>query len=323
MESCRVCKKESVKSVGVYAPYVEYQFEVYDCMNCGCRFVRRDALVYDSLHSNPNTSYSAQSVIASKVKQYVDRKDPEKLRRFLSKNKRQFKFVIDSIRKDARKDSSILEVGCSRGYLTAYFLMMGNNSVGIDISSTAIERAKADFGDHFKLVRDDDSLKGLGKYDVIFHIGTIGCVEDPIRLTNDLIDILKPGGTLLFNVPNLAAVQEMNAIWTNTAPPPDVVTLFKASFWEKFFSDKVDLEISYEPYDHKSNLAKHIGRKLNRPYLRQSTASINDYSKPKTRKTLAGRAAGVSFSYANYLTRFFLPRYSSEYGMYVRMKKPV
>ena len=39
-------------------------------------------------------------------------------------------------------------------------------------------------------------------YDVIYHVGLIGCVADPIAFTRRLLAMLKPGGTLLFNAPN-------------------------------------------------------------------------------------------------------------------------
>jgi SAM-dependent methyltransferase len=321
MKNCRICNHSIIKNVGTYSPYIEYQFEVYECGNCGSRFVLRDGKIYDSLHNNPYSYYSAQTIIASRVKLYMRQNKPEKLRRFLSRNKPQYQFVIDSILNAKSKNNSILEVGCSRGYLTAFFLLLGYNIQGVDISPTAIQSAMTNFGNHFKVINEDNDLADIGKFDIIFHIGTIGCVEDPIKVTNHLIDILNPGGILLFNVPNLAAVQEMNSIWTNTAPPPDVVTLFDASFWDHFFSDKVDIQITYEPYDHKSNLVKHVGNLLKRPYLSQRKVSIND-SQTKSNRTIIQKIPRVAFNYAPLFTRYILPRYTAEYGMYVRMTKP-
>jgi len=74
-------------------------------------------------------------------------------------------------------------------------------------------------------------------YDVIYHVGVIGCVADPIGLTTELLRMLRPGGKLLFNAPNRGGLHLNGQLWLDSAPPPDLVTLFPETFWKRRFSD--------------------------------------------------------------------------------------
>jgi hypothetical protein len=49
--------------------------------------------------------------------------------------------------------------------------------------------------------------------------------------------MLKPGGRLLFNAPNRDGCCLRDQLWFESAPPPDVVTLFPAGFWLKQFGN--------------------------------------------------------------------------------------
>ena len=320
MNLCRICKNESVKKVGEYQPYLEHKYDVYDCPNCGCRFVWREKDIHESLHSTPQSPYSSQVVLASEIQNYWRHKETYKMCKFLSKTP-QFKFVIDNISEIGPNNKSFLEVGCSRGYLSAYFLLSGYNIIGVDISPTAIKSAISNFGNHFKIISDED-FSHFRKFDVIFHIGTIGCVNDPIKFTRNLLDILKPTGKLLFNAPNIQAVIEMNAIWNNGTPPPDLITTFPESFWYKFFLDTADVEITYEPYDHKSNLTKHLRKLLGMPYIDPKVVSIYDVNPmPASSRPYMKKVGSVAFRVAPYVTRYLLPRYASEFGMFICMTK--
>ena len=51
-------------------------------------------------------------------------------------------------------------------------------------------------------IRRDARIRAEAPYDFIYHVGMIGCVSDPVKLTRELLALLKPGGILLFNAPN-------------------------------------------------------------------------------------------------------------------------
>src|SRR5262249_38837873 len=151
---------------------------------------------------------------------------------------------IDKIEQGPR-NAKLLEIGCSRGYLTSYFILAGYSITGVDVSPTAIQSAKDVFGDHFVL-SGDASIAQNAPYDVIYHVGTIGCVSDPVAMTNGLTRLLKPGGKLLFNSPNVQGCWLDGQLWVDSAPPPDVVSLFSPGFWTKHFGDVADVRETIE-----------------------------------------------------------------------------
>src|SRR5262249_35916678 len=136
---------------------------------------------------------------AETCKRLFDRGDLAGLRAALSEGPK-YRFVMDAIDREPA-DARILEIGSSRGHLTSYFILGGRKITGVDVSANAVAAASAAFGAYFVLV-EDPLIDAQAPYDVVFHVGTIGCVADPIGMTKRLLDLIKPGGRLLFNAPN-------------------------------------------------------------------------------------------------------------------------
>jgi SAM-dependent methyltransferase len=171
--------------------------------------------------------------MAERVKRFFDDRDLAGLRQELSSNSK-YAFVIREIEKLPSKNARILEVGCSRGYLTSYSILAGYDAIGVDISETALSAATRDFGLFFFLA-SSGAVGDKRPYDLIYHIGTIGCVSDPLRLTDWLLTLLKPGGKLIFNAPNREGCYQRGQLWIDFAPPPDVTALYMPGFWANSF----------------------------------------------------------------------------------------
>src|SRR5439155_7482707 len=167
----------------------------------------------------------------------------DSLKRELSQTSK-YRFIIEEVERLPR-DARLLEIGCSRGHLTSYFILAGYPITGMDVSDSAICAAMAIFGDHF--VVGDSHLRGIdGHFDLIYHVGTIGCVADPVGLTRRLLDRLTPGGRLLFNSPNLQSCYLRKQLWIDAAPPPDLVSIFPPGFWTKHFGSEAVVEEQIE-----------------------------------------------------------------------------
>lgn len=336
MKICRICKSNLVKEIAEYKPYLDHHFRIYDCYSCGCRFANREYEIsdgrtlfvdpYEFLYNQGTSTFSGYSIIAQKAKEYFDSGDTHQLYRLLSRTAK-FKFIIDRMSKISSDNNSILEVGCSTGFLTSYFILLGYDIIGVDISPTAIGHATRYFGNHFETI-NGDYFSPLGKFDAIFHAGTIGCVNDPIKTTNSLLDILKLNGRLLFNAPNLQAIVEMNLLWVET-PPPDVITIFPESFWYKYFmNDKTNVEITYEPYDHTMNLYKYIYKKFAPPNPElihprfSTTLAESGLSRSSNKAKIVEYFTINLLRCISYFSKFILPpRYASEYGMFIEIEK--
>ena len=173
----------------------------------------------------------------------------------------------------------------------------------------------------------DSGIQDRSPYDVIYHVGTIGCVADPIGMTRDLLRMLRPGGRLLFNAPNRDACALRDQLWFDTAPPPDVVTLFPPGFWQRQFAGVADVEETIEdelPIQNALTALRIMaGRRWRKP-LPIALSNSNQASTPV--------ATNVDRFWNNFerLVRRFgpltglpslAPACPQEYGLFVKMRK--
>ncbi len=325
MTKCRICGCNSAISIGTYKPYLDYECVVFDCTACGCRFVNRDDAVYEKLHSAPSSSYSFHEELALKIHEYFRTGNLQALGNELRQTPK-FRFVIDTIERQ-HNALNLLEFGCSKGYLTAYFIANKQQILGVDVSLSAIRTATELFGQYFGTL-NSPQIQERSPYDVIYHVGTIGCVESPIELTRYLLSLLKPGGALLFNVPNVNACKESGALWVRGTPPPDLVTLFPPEFWQGQFSDLADVKIVYEPVDEYTATKIAFRRLLGITQLPKATTTLVS-SQSVTTQSRSGRSyftiramKGSLRCIVGFVGKpFVFPKYSSESGLHVTMIK--
>jgi len=313
--NCRICDSNSTIFVDVFWPYEDYKAEVFDCHSCGCRFVAHDPDAHEKLHSNPS-SYIGHAIAAKTAKRWFDQGCEKKLSRLLSKSPKN-KFVIDFI-KERNSFKTIAEIGCSLGYLTSYFILSGYKIRGFDVSKNAVMSASRNFGDHFSVI-NESTLKYYAPYDAIYHVGTIGCVANPIAMTNDLLGLLRPGGWLLFNSPNRRHIDQNGEIWLNT-PPPDLVTIFPRKFWDKFPAS-LEQVITKETYMSQGNKLISGWIKHNRAINKRRIVG-DQYLNSGRQKTLINRLVdqlirgGLKLALGQFQSGTVEP-----FGVYVAMQK--
>jgi len=271
MKKCRVCNSSSIKTLGNYRPYKDYECMLYECDSCESRFTDFPALSDERIKNARVSIYQDNDVLARRLKKYFDQKNAVLAKEVLSEVPK-FRFVMNTI--EARSDiRRVLELGCSYGHLTSYFLIKQYAITGVDVYPELVEAANRLFGDHF-FVYDREKIRSAAPYDAIFHVGTIGCVEFPLKFTNFLITLLKPGGILIFNSPNVAACKEINEIWIHEGTPPDLVTLFQNSFWNKHFGDQVDTELIGCPADGCTSLKILLKKSLGLKHMRTESGYL-------------------------------------------------
>jgi SAM-dependent methyltransferase len=322
--TCRICGAPSVTVAGEVEYYEGYPRKVCDCSACQCRFTKHDDSVYELLHASSSVAYyNEYRDLARQCRSFFDKRDREGLSALLRQTPK-YRFVIDEL-EHAPRDARLLEIGCSRGYLTSWFILDGRNILGADVSTAALEDAGKNFGERF--VHANAQALGAGApYDFIYHVGMIGCVSDPVKLTRELLALLKPGGILLFNAPNLRSCYLRGQLWLDSAPPPDVVTLFSPGFWSQHLGREVQVDEREDmlPVEIGLNvgLRKLFRRPWNRPDLGSLSAAHNGTARRENPERLwqvferavnkTGRVTGLS--------RWAAPQ-PSEFGLYVKMTK--
>jgi SAM-dependent methyltransferase len=322
--SCRICGSDRTIKLGIVEFYVDYVYSIYQCHECGCRFAPYDISAYDLLYREQKSRYSGYTGQADRCKALFDLGDRKWLRAELLAQGPKYRFVICEIDGEPA-DARILEIGSSRGHLTSYFILVGRTITGVDVSPTAIAAARAAFGNHFVKAGDPCIIAGA-PYDVIFHVGTIGCVGDPVGMTRQLLSLLKPGGRLLFNAPNREACSLRDQLWFESAPPPDLVTLFPPGFWREWFSDAACVSEHVEFCCADQNLLIALRKSARRKWRQPIPISIKESersSAPARRITdvLWGNFERVVRKLAPGIVSTLAPLHPSEFGLMVRMVK--
>jgi 2-polyprenyl-3-methyl-5-hydroxy-6-metoxy-1,4-benzoquinol methylase len=296
---------------------MEWSFEIFVCSNCKSRFALRNPEIkyYEILHSTPSSSYSFHYDIAAKVKNFLETDQLEKCERYLRNESYKYREIIDFV-KHKDRPLSILEIGCSTGFMTAFFRAGGHDAEGIDISERAINHAKSTFGSFYSLSPSTE------KYDLIFHLGLVGCLDKPKEFLSYYVQFLKSKGEMIFNAPNVKSPEQFNELWVST-PPPDLVHLFQENSFHRILNDQFGVKVR-KVYTRSEVVDKNIRKIFGKKYTNYPIDFRIDCNKPnKGITTLLKRIlkipilllCGILFEL------HILKYYENEYGLIVTITK--
>jgi SAM-dependent methyltransferase len=108
---------------------------------------------------------------------------------------------------DGYRGQRVLEVGCGAGVDLARFAKGGADVVGVDLASSAIGLARANFeqqglSGEFR-VADGEALPfPESSFDLVYAHGVVQYTTNPQRLVDECRRVLKPGGEAVFQVYN-------------------------------------------------------------------------------------------------------------------------
>lgn len=311
---CKICENfRSPKFVSNFRPYldVDWSFPIYECDQCGARFALRDPSInyHEILHKKTGGGYEYQYKIAKHVKEYLARGALAECEQYLTKAGYKYAELIRFI-KSKNKKARILEVGCSSGFMTAFLRSIGYDIEGVDVSKTAIEYAQKTFGPYYSLQPKNK------QYDLIIHLGLIGCVNDPKKFILHYLDLLKTNGIMFFNSPNVESPRQLGELWAST-PPPDLIYLFSEKSFKYIVNDSFD--VSYIKLSTKDEVvAKNIRKILNRQfndYPRIFRAQF--YNDRSIVKKIFSKIAILNANIAYPL----LKKYDNEFGLFIMIRK--
>lgn len=104
-----------------------------------------------------------------------------------------------------KPNSKILDIGCSSGKLGAALRKeKGAYVVGMDLDEDDVKLAKKNLNEAFLLNIEQDSIKHLGKFDIVVMADVIEHLLDPINALKKIKGALRPNGELIFSIPNMA-----------------------------------------------------------------------------------------------------------------------
>ncbi|MBT3814209.1 class I SAM-dependent methyltransferase [Candidatus Woesearchaeota archaeon] len=100
------------------------------------------------------------------------------------------------------KNKRILDLACGTGVNTFDLFKRSGKTMGVDLSSWAIERAKKNFPMIGFKVMDSEKLNFEdNSFDVIVNTGLIQYLDNPQKTIKEMHRILRPGGIVVAEVP--------------------------------------------------------------------------------------------------------------------------
>lgn len=155
--------------------------------------------------------------------------------------------------------SDILEVGCSSGFMLFPLKDEGHNCMGIEPSGFFSEYVRSRGIDVYSSLEELLEKKPDKKFDVIQHFFVLEHISDPLSFINTQLLLLKLGGKIVFEIPNVA-----DALYTIYDIP-----LFERFYWSiahPWYFSKASLEYLLnkvgQPYeimlDQRYDLSNHM-----------------------------------------------------------------
>jgi SAM-dependent methyltransferase len=183
----------------------------------------------------------------------------------------------------------VLEVGCGAGVDLARFARGGAAVTGVDIASSAIDLARANFEQQglrgeFEVANGEQLVFPDGSFDLVYAHGVVQYTSDPRRLVEECRRVLAPGGMAIFQVYNrlswLNALSKLTKVGLEHDQAP-VLLKFSIGEFRRLLAGFGQVRIVPERFPVKSRL--HRGWK-GAIYNRLFVGTFNTLPRPLVRR---------------------------------------
>jgi 2-polyprenyl-3-methyl-5-hydroxy-6-metoxy-1,4-benzoquinol methylase len=175
----------------------EKDFLIVECTSCGLTFLLNppdESVIYEDYYQ-----------IEFKGEDYnKDSKFPH-LKEIFEINKQRTSLL--KVLSKKYNDFNILDIGCGSGLFLKSCKDAGFNCEGVDVSRTAIEFAKSEYGLSVNNKSVDDLINENKKYSLITLWHVLEHFIVPVEELKKIKQLLKPDGILLIEVPNLNSIK--------------------------------------------------------------------------------------------------------------------
>jgi SAM-dependent methyltransferase len=186
---------------------------------------------------------------------------------------------------DLRPDDVVLDLGCGSGPQDLLLARRAAHVIGIDVSATEIERAKAraavyarGFRLEFRCTPIERAGFAADQFAKVFSFCVLEHIPNRDEVFSTIARVLKPGGTLAISVDSLAGISDPNVIAKHRADhgvltyftPPELEALlarhgfeririwpiFRGPYARKLFEAGIEREFVFDPLRKFGTLAR-------------------------------------------------------------------
>ena len=241
--ACPLCKAssnmQSVVTPHVYGNDTKTCRAFFHCESCDVRYQypplspEEESKFYASEFESFMSGRSGSSGGWERVDHHILSNEPTRLRR------------MEYINPYLSDNDSILEIGCSSGFMLFPLKKQGFNCIGIEPSGIFSEFVNSNGIDVYDSLDDLSQKKSDDLFDLILHFFVLEHISNPLGFLKKQIKLLKPEGKLIFEIPNAA---------------DPLYTIYDVPEFEKFY-----WSIAHPWYFSKSSL-EYLLNRLDLPY---------------------------------------------------------
>ena len=168
------------------------------CENCDVRYqyprlsAEEEAYFYAAEFESFMSGRAGEKAGWMRVEDHVVANEKTRLRR------------MKYIDKYLKESSSILEVGCSSGFMLSPLNELGHRCIGVEPSGLFSDFVKKCGIETYDSIKNIHESKVNYRFDLIMHFFVLEHITDPIFFLKSQLSLLKPDGKIIFEIPNAA-----------------------------------------------------------------------------------------------------------------------
>lgn len=149
----------------------------------------------------------------------------------------------------AKHAPKILDAGCGEGTRLHLLAPSGARACGLDINRQAINLARKQYPRHEYIVYNGGHFPLPDtSFDLVYSTYVLEHTKDPKMFIDEMVRVLRPGGTLVLLCPNFGAPNRRSPC--SIQPPLQKLLL---GIWKDFFPSAIELDLTHvtpKPYYH-------------------------------------------------------------------------
>lgn len=199
---CPLCgagqSHQNVVTQHVFGAPKDQQYAFFHCYACDVRYLfpglspEEEARFYAAEFEGFMASRSGHAGGWHRAEEHIRANEPTRLRRM--------KYLVPHL--EAAED--VLEIGCSSGFMLHPLAEKGKSCLGIEPSGVFSEYVRSRGIPVFPSLQDLLASGGGRQFDLVLHFFVLEHISSPVAFLKTQLDLLKPGGKLIFEIPNVA-----------------------------------------------------------------------------------------------------------------------
>ena len=194
---CRICnaieERQTLRAEYVFGGREEHNF--WECSNC------RIIYLYPYLSKEEERHFYKKEFEKFMSSRVGDHRDWTNAKKHITSNQdqveRRWKFVEEHL----EKDKTLLEIGCSSGFMMDAFRDSGLNCYGVEPSGEFLEFLKDNGHRAYESIEDLKKNEDK-KFDIITHFFVFEHISNPFEFLKETYDMLNSGGIIIAEIPS-------------------------------------------------------------------------------------------------------------------------